>query len=222
MRITKALTVLALLNVAACHVYRGSAIEGWIYDAVTGKPVEGASVAVIWEIYGGVAHGTTIDHLLTEEVKTDSQGRFVLPPWGPKLVLLNELRNGTPTLVVGKAGYYFEVSGHVDPSSGAPAAQFTSEHRECACSGRKYSLKPFDGDWPQYVENSEIVRLNMHFGSTKRPLRCLWERTPSLTAEIVSRGTLFDRKGFRHSLPSRISLDSDPACDDLVNAQENN
>jgi hypothetical protein len=61
--------------------YFANAIEAWIIDAETRKPVEGAVVVARWTLeYEG---GADYDMVVLETV-TDKNGRFTFPAWGPQ------------------------------------------------------------------------------------------------------------------------------------------
>jgi len=61
--------------------------SGWVTDAATGKPIEGAVVVAVWQIlqrhYNFIAEGNpTIEITRLEETVTDKEGRFYFAPIG--------------------------------------------------------------------------------------------------------------------------------------------
>ena len=52
-------------------------------DAETGAPVVGAEVTAMWEIYDGFFHVAHRQPLRFMAARTDEDGRFAFPWWGP-------------------------------------------------------------------------------------------------------------------------------------------
>jgi hypothetical protein len=64
--------------------YSSDALEGFVYDAETNQPLEGVGVGIRWTAdYGIILRMTsTIESFGT---KTDKNGYFYFPAWGPKI-----------------------------------------------------------------------------------------------------------------------------------------
>lgn len=76
--------LLAILLVRGCFsFYYAKAIEAWIIDAETRKPVQGAVVVARWKLVYGLEGGYAYDWVVMETV-TDENGRFTFPAWGPR------------------------------------------------------------------------------------------------------------------------------------------
>lgn len=87
-------------------LYRAEAIEGWVVDAETGKPLEGVILVAHWEVKGGLEGGVPIAELQILETVTDTNGRYFFPAWGPKLVPMTGVIEGnSPGLLLFKSGY---------------------------------------------------------------------------------------------------------------------
>lgn len=99
--------VLAWLPLSGCATtYHAEAIEGWVVDAETGKPLEGVIIVAHWELKGGLEGGVPIAQLQIFETVTDSNGRYFFPAWGPKVIPpTGELQGDSPGLLLFKSGY---------------------------------------------------------------------------------------------------------------------
>lgn len=60
--------------------HAAAAVSGRVVDAVTGRPLPGASVLVYWP-GARAAPPFFFDTLAVRETVTDAQGRFTIPPW---------------------------------------------------------------------------------------------------------------------------------------------
>jgi hypothetical protein len=100
--------VLLWLPLSACgFIYSAEAIEGWVVDAGTGKPIDGVVVVAHWQLKGGFEGGTPIAELQILEAVTDSSGRYYFPAWGPKFSLTGNLRSESPEILMFAPGYKF-------------------------------------------------------------------------------------------------------------------
>lgn len=67
--------------------YSAEAIEAWVIDAETKKPLEGVIVVAHWQLfYSTVGGRVPAGQLEIMETVTDNNGRFYFPAWGPKKV----------------------------------------------------------------------------------------------------------------------------------------
>ena len=77
---------LLLAATAGCaQVYSAKPTFGFVVDAQTRQPVEGAVVVAQWDLEYGLEGGAAYAWVVMETV-TDSQGRFDFAGWGPKKV----------------------------------------------------------------------------------------------------------------------------------------
>jgi len=102
---------LLCLPLSACSAmtffYSAEAIEGWVVDADTGKPLEEVIVVAHWRLKGGFEGGTTIRELQIFESVTDRDGRYAFPAWGPRFALSGNLKSPSPSILFFKQGYKF-------------------------------------------------------------------------------------------------------------------
>ena len=83
--------------------YSARPVQATVVDEATRQPVEGVVVAAVWALSS--IHGVTHTLHIGEAV-TDSQGRFSLPGFGPKLrPPLYEAQRHMPYLILFKHGY---------------------------------------------------------------------------------------------------------------------
>jgi hypothetical protein len=61
----------------------GAPVTGRVIAADTGAPVADAEVTAMWEIYDGVLHVQRRLPLRYMTARTDADGRFKIPWWGP-------------------------------------------------------------------------------------------------------------------------------------------
>ena len=107
---TVAMAALLLAATAGCaQVYSAKPTFGFIVDAQTHQPVEGAVVVAQWDLEYGLEGGAAYAWVVMETV-TDSQGRFDFAGWGPKKVpdfLPGEarLKDRDPRVAFFKLGY---------------------------------------------------------------------------------------------------------------------
>lgn len=105
-----------LFAVNGCAAQTGPSIDwhehdfyaGWVTDATTGQPIEGAVVVANWEIeQHHLLHSRTDRIIRLEETVTDKEGRFAFPPLGDYTVPLGWERSESnfPRLAFFKPGY---------------------------------------------------------------------------------------------------------------------
>ncbi len=110
------LTVLLTLAVTACagpqakiDWHDTDSYRGWITDAATGKPIEGAVVVATWHILRprwSIEGGSYEQVIRLEEVLTDKDGRFEFAPLGDYSPPLGWRREeGSPIIFFFKPGY---------------------------------------------------------------------------------------------------------------------
>jgi hypothetical protein len=104
------LCVLAItLFIAVCLLYRsvtfGPAFDAVVFDKATNKPIEGAYIVSSWPTKEGFFVGINAGHVQFQDAKTNTNGRFHIDAWGPKLFVDPSVVTETPYLVVMKPGY---------------------------------------------------------------------------------------------------------------------
>jgi hypothetical protein len=91
-------------------VYFGAPIHGRVVDAETQKPIEGAVVAVEWEMIGSWGRP---GRFVEREVLTDANGKFRIPGWGPRFRSpIGGVLENDPTIWVLKTAYGHYVSSN--------------------------------------------------------------------------------------------------------------
>ena len=91
--------------------YSSDALEGFVYDAETNQPLEGVEVEIKWTVgYGIILYmSSTIESFKT---KTDKNGYFYFPAWGPKIDRGGMMVSKGPSLAVYKENYERESFNH--------------------------------------------------------------------------------------------------------------
>jgi hypothetical protein len=104
---------------AACAAQHGAgqaephdrdSYSGWVTNAVTGKPINGAVVVAVWYIerrqsFMGIEGTKTIEVIRLEEAVTDEQGRFGFAPMGDYTPPVGWERSAFPSLHFFSPGY---------------------------------------------------------------------------------------------------------------------
>jgi hypothetical protein len=88
--------------------------EGSVIDAETGKPLEGAIVAGLWELTQFPSHGSGGYAKISLEI-TDKDGKFKIPFWitFKPWTFFSSMNDITPIIVIYKPGYKFYSSNIV-------------------------------------------------------------------------------------------------------------
>lgn len=146
-RLFAALGVAALWMPLASYalVYSAEAIEGWVIDAETGKPIEGVIVLAHWQLKGGFEGGTPVNELKILESVTDKGGRYSFPAWGPKFALMGQLRSASPEILMFKRGYKFQ---RLNNNWYRDRDTSTSDWNK-----KTVKLEPFAGTLEQYAQH---------------------------------------------------------------------
>jgi hypothetical protein len=85
--------------------YHAEAIEGWVVDAATEKPVEDVVIVARWTADHPMTGGE-IEQVQIFETVTDKDGRYTFPAWGPKWsTSVGVMRYRSPEISLFKAGY---------------------------------------------------------------------------------------------------------------------
>jgi hypothetical protein len=115
--------------------YRAEPMYGSVVDAESGAPIDGAVVVANWRIISGTHN---LPYVLLE-TRTDANGRYQLPGWGPRLRSLNSWFDAFDLQIrVVKRGY--------------EVAAFDNQHgthqitRRSEWNGKALPLRVFEGD----------------------------------------------------------------------------
>lgn len=146
------LGLLAGLIVSACAAQRDQSVDwhegdsyaGWVTDAATGEPIEGAIVVIKWEIEQHAREGRTDRIVRLEETLTDRGGRFAFAALGNYSVPIGWERSefNFPRLAFFKPGY--------EPAS---RQRFTWEYGERPGVPKKESAHPPRNDgWQREIQ----------------------------------------------------------------------
>jgi hypothetical protein len=126
MKIVQAgLLVFLFMSFSACY----SGIKGTVVDDATGKPIEGAVIAVQWNKTEGAPGLTYGVRVKTDEAVTDENGKFFLTG-SPEIFV------DPPILVVYKEGYFAWISNYIYQES-SNRTDFKWK------SGKEYRLEKF-------------------------------------------------------------------------------
>lgn len=178
------LVLLCAMMMSGCATYRADAIEGWVVDADTGRPVEGVVVVASWAIKTGLMDAHTFAQAKVLEAVTDHDGHYTFPAWGPKLMAVQmsaEMRGDQPALLLFKSGYKFGVFSNVEGP------------RKFVYNRQGLKLEPFKGSLAQYAENLhwlnwELFRIGYETGD-----QCGWKSFPRMLRALNAQAAEFDQ-----------------------------
>ena len=167
-------------------VYSGKEIRATVVDHETERPLEGAVVVALWRLRGQSGSGPSFH---VGEAATDADGRFAMPPWGPKLrPPLSHADTQTPYLVVFKSGYVPVRLINVKRSDfarlramKAPASKISRDAgvlaypeanpydlvQDSLWNGMAIRLEPFRGTPEEWLEKLSSFESSIGFGDTK-------------------------------------------------------
>lgn len=125
LRIVTGLIVVVAMSACAAQretrpgTHNYDSYSGWVRDATSGKPIEGAVVVAVWSIqhqqsFAGIPGIKTYEVIRLEEAVTDSEGRFGFAPMGQYRPPLGWERAQFPTLLFFKPGYEPKGLGRTD------------------------------------------------------------------------------------------------------------
>jgi len=155
--------------------YKIPSIEGWVVDAQTEKPIQGAVIVVERRLEGGI-HSGFAGYLKYQEVITDKNGYFKVPKMG---IIYTQYRmhNLSPFIYIFKKGYKnrnidnvadFDRSGFEDNAS-LRWGQYS------IWDGRTIKLEKFTGTIEEYMKMLfDIANKFNKFDNKSREHRCSW------------------------------------------------
>lgn len=172
------LFALALLSApmpAWALVYWADAVEGWVVDSATGKPVEGAIVVAHWQLKGGWEGGVAVGQMQIYETVTDAAGRYFIPGWGPRFALRGQPGNEWPGIFVFKPGYR-----HLALSNERRGRATGSDS-----NGKTLRLSPFTGTLPDYARDLRSLNASLWIVGRDSGEPCGWESYPRMLRALV-------------------------------------
>jgi hypothetical protein len=209
--------VLLCVPLSACaFIYSAEAIEGWIVDAETNKPLEGVIVVAHWQLKGGIEGTYPVRELKILETVTDQNGRYSFPAWGPKFAFSGNLKSQSPGILLFKEGYKFLMLSN-DWYQGKDTSR--SDWNK-----KTVRLERFSGTLAQYAEalaslSSSLWSVGVEIGdqsgdycgwrSFPRVLRALDRLEAEFRAAKVMQGTIVS------SLKSNSKYLADKGCDSV-------
>jgi hypothetical protein len=193
--------LLAALLVAAfgngCTSYRGEAIEGWVTDATTQRPLEGVIVVIQWPLERGGIHAGIDARLFARETVTDNAGHYSFPKWGPLRPANGYLSGLAPYLAFFKPGYQpFQTYEDFYPGKPIPQVRGSTLNR------KTIGLKPLAAGLDEAISVRDLLTplFQSSFGV------CEWEQFPRLTVALLNIGDRCRSRGLNCNMPTRESL----------------
>ncbi|BAV33337.1 hypothetical protein SCL_1022 [Sulfuricaulis limicola] len=172
--------------------YSAEAIEAWVIDAETKKPIEGVIVTANWELVGGFEGNTPVGQMKVLETVTDKDGKFTFSAWGSEPRKKGYLRNRDPQFLLFKPSYEYrrlvnEVSSKISMAS----------LRRSEWNGKTIGMKLFKGTQEEYAEH--IYRLGSDMDSMLDFARgdkdCNWKKTPRMLTALHKMSLHFEAQG---------------------------
>jgi hypothetical protein len=184
--------LLAACTSLAHQPYSAEAIEAWVVDGETGKPLEGVIVVANWLLMRGTIGGRShLRPLVVLEAVSDANGRFFFPAWGPvPHDTAGFLDYEDPKLWFFKPGYGFSaVANHYGNDYRTKPSRRTSEW-----NGKSIRLKRFPGDEAAYAEH--LARAGSSVESDLSWNRdCNIRKTPLLAKAVDLESTRLEKLG---------------------------
>ena len=199
------LVALATLSMSACalRTYSAKEIEGWVVDAETKQPIEGANVVADWWLKIGKGGRS----LVLMEAVTDKNGRFYFPAWGPTEIPSAyppdaRLTNQDPAIRILKIGYRTRALDNELQAWMLDRYQHGPFVRESRWNGKTIELKKFEGDPKAYALSLGMFLTGPSWG------RCGWTKIPKTMATLVREGEKLDKARVLHGVPTIKSIEA--------------
>ena len=174
-RLITVLLLIALCPLQACGMwYSAEAIEAWVVDAETNKPIEGVIVVAHWQMYGGL-HPDNAGELTILETVTDKAGRFQFPAWGPKFAKAR-LVYMDPEILLFKSGFKYERIAN--ELIFAALSDYGPSLRRSRWNGKTIKMEKFGGSLREYEEHLAFLRTSLDFAY--RGENCEWKQVPRM------------------------------------------
>jgi hypothetical protein len=210
-KLLSAMVGLLAIGLCGCASYRTGPITATVVDSITGAPVEGAHVVVVWTVEHHVTklaiygESNTYFGLLTEmEAITDSNGSFHIPAWdssvfpdGPQG---GDVGPSQPRIYLFKSGYRTNVVGNNGFDGKYRVTPYRSEW-----DGRKIALTRFS-------ENSSLEeRVRSVSGPDYLMIQdCAWKSIPNYLSALLN-----EREEIRKANPAQALRSRIPSMDDI-------
>lgn len=131
-------------------IYYGQAIEGTIVDEASGKPIEGAYIAISWDMHTPLSDSQGVAHV--DETKSDKNGYFKLPAWLSFSIDIIPAM-GYPEIIIFKEGYRFQVfSDFLSQDFAYHNREYIEKRKEIYETGI-FKIKKFEGSKKEYAKN---------------------------------------------------------------------
>ena len=185
--LVRALTAVVAIFLAAGSEafirYSAAPIAAQLVDSETGEPISEVVVLAHWELRGG-GHGQSKGELMILETKTDGDGRFSFPAWGPKIVWDPDARlwNADPAMTLLKQGY--EPRTVLNGQSVGPI-DTTKSLRTSRWDGKRIELRSLHGDNRAAAHGLFLGEIRNLVGSGKD---CEWKEMPLTVAYLLHEG----------------------------------
>ena len=175
---------------ASAFIYSAEAIEGWVVDAGTDKPIEGVIVVAHWQLKGGFEGGNPVGELQIIEAVTDQNGRYYFPSWGPKFAWSGYLKSESPEILMFKPGYkYLGVSNRWYRDRDTSKSDW---------NGKTVKLEPFKRTLEEYARHlGRLSDLLWRIGHAwAEP--CGWKSFPRMILALDAQDAEFRRAGINY------------------------
>jgi hypothetical protein len=176
---------------ALAVIYTAEAIEGWVVDAGTGRPLEGVIIVAHWQLMGGFEGGNPVGQLQIHEAVTDQAGRYYIPAWGPRFALRGRLRNASPNLLFFKPGYRHRV---LDNRWYAGRDNSKSDW-----NGKTVTLERIEGSLLEYARHLQPLNDALWGVGHVWGEPCGWESFPRMLRAIDAQDARFRSAGINHA-----------------------
>ena len=173
-RLITVFLLIALCPLQACMWYSAEAIEAWVVDAETNKPIEGVIVVAHWQLYGGL-HPDDAGELTILETVTDKAGRFHFPAWGPKFANAR-LAWMDPEILLFKSGFKYERIAN--ELIFAALSDMGPSLRRSRWNGKTIKMEKFEGSLEKYLGNFTDFNRVLEEVAVRDPKECNWKKLP--------------------------------------------
>lgn len=184
-----------LVSQSACSdlpkEYSAEAIEAWVVDAESRRPIEGVIVTVNWQLLGGFEGGNALGQMKVMETVTDKTGRFYFPAWGPERRLRGYLREA-PQLLLFKPGYeYRRLANEYRFTPG----ERSQKVRRSDWNSKMIEMRPFRGTIEKYAEHVYILDSYLEFARYGED--CEWKKIPRMLVTLHHMSESFESQGVK-------------------------
>lgn len=172
--------VVALPACATPVTYSAEAIEAWVIDADTKRPLEGVVVVAHWVLEGGI-HVDRVGELVILETVTDKNGRFYFSGWGPiRHWKRSRLTNMDPELLIFKSSYAYQRLAN--PSTKEAIEGKPYPVRRSVWNGKTIELKSFKGTQEEYARHLSSLDIYLRFAYDNE--NCEMKQVPRMVVAL--------------------------------------